>query len=218
MRKQKAVTACGTAFDAMTNTTRIGIAGYMGAGKSTCVRFFESERALIINADAEAKSLMSRSRQIIDDLRGTFGDTVTDDGGSLRFDELGRIAFQSVESLSAFNGIVHPPIIRHLERIVADCTKPLCILDAALMPLWASAESWFDLRIWIDAPFDLRLKRLKAKRADIDEGELVRRMRLQEEIMAVPAADRWVRLPDSDCREYIVNALNRQRTAQDVHY
>jgi dephospho-CoA kinase len=192
----------------MAGATRIGIAGYMGAGKTTCARLFESDDALIINADDEAKALMARDRRMLDDLSCAFGGAVVGDDGSPRFDVLGQAAFQSKESLLTLNSITHPSVVRYVERLVAGCTKSLCILDAALIPLWADMESWFDHCIWADAPFDVRLERLKAKRADVDEGELVRRMRLQEEIMPVPVTGRWVRLPDADCRGYIAGVLN----------
>jgi dephospho-CoA kinase len=172
----------------------------MGAGKTTCARSFESGSALIIDADAQAKLLMSGSRRLQDDLCGAFGASIVDKDG-LRFDLLGRVAFRSAESLISLNNIIHPPLIKHLERLVFDCTKSLCVLDAALIPLWG-VEAWFDLCIWVDAPFETRLERLKIKRADIDESELIRRMRLQEEVMSVPDAGIWVRpalyLPSQD--------------------
>ena len=164
---------------------------------------------MIINADDEAKALMARDRQVLDDLRGAFGGAVIGEDGALRFDVLGQLAFRSAESLLMLNGVTHPPVIKHIERLVVDCVKPLCILDAALIPLWASAESLLDYCIWVDVPFDVRLERLMAKRADIDEGELVRRMRLQEEVMPVPVLGRWVKLSDSDCRGYISNVLKK---------
>jgi dephospho-CoA kinase len=185
---------------------RIGIAGYMGAGKTTCARSFESGGARVIDADAEAKALMARDCLVRDGLRAAFGDSVAGEDG-VRTGVLGRAAFQSAESLRALNRVTHPPLVALLETLVLGCAEPLCILDAALIPLW-NIEPWFDLCVWFDAPFEMRLARVRAKRADIDERELVRRMRLQEEVMDVPAdGGRWVRLPDSECRGYIVDFL-----------
>jgi len=189
----------------MATVTRIGIAGYMGAGKSTCARSFESGGALVIDADAEAKSMMARNREIHDGLRGVFGDSVVGNEG-LRFDVLGRLAFESAESLRKLNAVTHPPLVSHIERFVRGCVKPLCILDAALIPLFG-IEPWFDLCVWIEVPFDVRYRRLKTKLPGMDESELARRMRLQEEIMPAPAAGRWVKISDGDCRGYIIGKL-----------
>ncbi|MDR0331613.1 MAG: dephospho-CoA kinase [Chitinispirillales bacterium] len=188
---------------------RVGIAGYMGAGKSTCARSFEPAGALVIDADAEAKRLMRGSVDILDRLRRAFGDDVAGDG-ELRVEALGRAAFGSVDALRTLNGIVHPPLVGHLEALIVECVKPLCILDAALIPLW-NIEPWFDLCVWIDAPFDTRLERIAAKGGGVDEREISRRMRMQEEVMGVPAGERWVRVPDGACREYIAGEINKRR-------
>jgi dephospho-CoA kinase len=189
---------------------RIGIAGYMGAGKTTCARLFCSggERAArIIDADAEAKALMARDREMQERLRDAFGGQVID-GSGVRSDELGRVAFASAESLLKLNSIVHPPLVRYLEPLVLGCTEPICILDAALIPL-LGIERWFDLRVWVDASFETRFERLKLKRGDLDEGELVRRMKMQEVVMTVPESEKncWVKVGDADCYQYIAKAV-----------
>jgi dephospho-CoA kinase len=193
----------------MARCVRIGIAGYMGAGKSTCARLFEGRDAQVIDADAEAKSLMRRDRRLAGALREAFGESVIDDDGLPRFDELGRLAFGSVESLRTLNGVVHPPLAGHLERLVRGCESPVCLLDAALIPLWEGMEAWFDTCVWVDAPFETRLARLAARQGGGETEGLVCRMRLQEAILGVPTAPPWVVLPDSDCREYIADAIER---------
>jgi dephospho-CoA kinase len=198
----------------MATVTRIGIAGYMGAGKSTCARSFESGGALVIDADAEAKTMMARSREIQDGLRGAFGDSAVGADGP-RFDVLGRLAFESAESLRKLNAVTHPPLASRIERLVRGCEKPLCVLDAALIPI-LGVESWFDLCVWVEAPFEVRYRRLKAKLAGMDESELARRMRLQEEIMPVPAAGRWAKISDGDCRGYILEKLRDMGVDKDI--
>jgi dephospho-CoA kinase len=184
---------------------RIGIAGYMGAGKSTCARAFDSFDTAIIDADAEAKLLMQSDPKLLLSLKNSFGESIADNGKIL-FGELGRIAFSSAGTLLTLNEIIHPPLVKHLEGLIRSNEKPLRILDAALIPLW-HVESWFDLCVWVGLPFEIRLERLMAKRAGMEEGELRRRMRLQEEIMPVPRSNRWVKLPDSECGQYIRGRL-----------
>jgi len=189
----------------MADVKRIGIAGYMGAGKSTCARSFMSCGAMVIDADAEAKAMMARSREVCDGLRRAFGESAVGAGGP-RSDVLGRLAFESAESLRKLNAVTCPPLAKHIERLVRGCEKPLCVLDAALIPLF-NIESWFDLCVWVEAPFDIRYSRLRAKLAGMGEPELSRRMRLQEEVMPAPADSRWAKIPDSDCRGYIIEKL-----------
>jgi dephospho-CoA kinase len=192
----------------MKKNFRIGIAGYMGAGKSTCARSFASEDALIIDADAEAKRIMAESGAIHEALRAAFGEAAVDADGKINTGVLGRAAFESVDTLLTLNGITHPPLVEYLDTVISGCQKPLCILDAALIPL-LGVESWFDLCIWVDAPFETRLKRLLAKRPDVVEAELVNRMRMQEAVMSTPNGGDWVIIGDGECEDYIRNALNK---------
>jgi len=191
---------------------RIGLAGYMGAGKSTCARSFASDDALIIDADAEAKRLMAGSSHIQKMLCVAFGAEVIGADGAVRSDVLGKAAFKSVDTLLTLNGITHPPLVEHLDTIVSGCPKSLCILDAALIPL-LGIESWFDICVWVDAPFETRLARLVAKRPDVDEADLVKRMRMQEAVMSRPEGGDWVTVDDGECRNYIAEALKRSKNA-----
>ena len=184
---------------------RIGVAGYMGSGKTTCVRTFDSSDTLIIDADSQAKLLMQSDPRLQLCLKEAFGDSVLGSKGP-NYGELGRRAFQSPDTLAALNSIIHPPLVKHLEHLVLGCDKPHCILDAALIPLWR-VEIWFDLCVWIDVPFETRLERLRAKISGMEERELRRRMRLQEEMMGAPREKRWVRLSDSECGQYILSSL-----------
>jgi dephospho-CoA kinase len=190
----------------MAKTFRIGIAGYMGAGKSACAKTFESGNALVLNADAEAKSLMAQSGTIQDELREAFGEAVVGPGG-IDAAALGRAAFGSVDALLTLNGITHPPLAKRLGDVVSGCEKPLCILDAALLPI-LGIEAWFDLCVWVDAPFKTRLERLKALRTDLPEREIITRMRMQEAVMGIPAGGDWAVIPDGECKKYIARQIN----------
>ncbi len=194
----------------MKKVLRIGIAGYMGAGKSTCARSLASENALIIDADAEAKRIMATNHDIQETLRAAFGEAAVDRDGRIHSDVLGQIAFESVDALLTLNGITHKPLVEYLGPAISGCPKPLCVLDAALIPL-LGIESWFDLCVWVDAPFETRLARLVAKRPDVGEAKLVKRMRLQEAIMSAPVGGDWVTVRDEECREYIVNLIDELR-------
>jgi dephospho-CoA kinase len=199
----------------MKKIIRIGIAGYMGAGKSTCARSFASDDALIIDADAEAKRIMAGSHDIQETLRAAFGEAAVGADGRIHSDALGRAAFKSVDALLTLNGITHPPLVEYLNPAISQCQKSLCILDAALIPL-LGIESWFDLCIWVDAPFETRLARLIAKRPDMDETELVKRMRLQEAIMSAPEGGDWTALGDGECRDYIAETIKKTQQASDT--
>jgi dephospho-CoA kinase len=173
---------------------RIGIAGFMGAGKSTCAGFMSercdafSGRARIVDADAEAKLLMQGNEVIKRNLVETFGPAIIS-AGALVFAELGEAAFGSAENLNALNGIVHPALVKALEEKVFVKGGPCIVFDAALIPLW-HIEKWFDVLVWVRAPFDKRYERLKNK-TNLPAAKLVARMELQQALFDEPIKAPW---------------------------
>ncbi len=167
---------------------RVGIAGHMGSGKSEAADALKEFDPVIIDADAEAKSLMSENAELKSYLTRSFGSDILS-GKRVDFPVLGHRAFASRERLAALNRIVHPPLVQRLRQAVGRCGRPLCILDAALIPLW-DIEDWFNVLLWIRAPYAVRLSRLK-RSVSLSEEELTRRMDLQESMMPPPTSPPW---------------------------
>jgi len=167
---------------------RVGIAGHMGSGKSEAADALKEFDPVIIDADAEAKSLMGESAELKSHLTRSFGSDILI-GERIDFPVLGHRAFASRERLTALNRIVHPPLVQKLRQAVGRCGRPLCILDAALIPLW-DIEDWFNVLLWIRAPYAVRLSRLKGS-VSLSEEELTRRMDLQESMMPPPSSPPW---------------------------
>ena len=193
---------------------RIGVAGFMGAGKSTCAaaiaQYFQvrSKQALIVDGDAHAKRLMQNSAAVQSALADIFGKNIIVHD-AIDFKRLGRAAFTSAETLRALNRTVHPRLVEDLKKMVFSDDGPLIIVDAALIPLW-HIEPWFDRLVWVSAAFEKRLDRLRQK-TGLSKTELVRRMRLQEELFSEPKEGRWTivknegpvsDLEDSLCRVF----------------
>ena len=179
---------------------KIGIAGYMGAGKSTCVRLLANESTVVINADEHAKELMQRDESIRQSLFCHFGSAIQDDG-RINSKALGKIVFETPSELDALNAIVHPPLIIYLKKYLQEkslepgVTKVL--LDAALIPLW-KIENWFDCLIWVDATREVRLRRLYERlRGAMSETEIVQRMNEQEKLFKKSENIKWIEIPNN---------------------
>jgi dephospho-CoA kinase len=129
---------------------RIGIAGYMGAGKSTCIHLLSKENTVLIDADSQAKWLMENDQSIKNALFMQFGDDIKEND-AVDFKKLGKIAFSSLVQLQKLNKIVHPPLVAHLYSLIVkegyENKIEQIILDAALIPLW-HIENWFDFLLW----------------------------------------------------------------------
>ena len=181
-------------------TTHIGIAGFMGAGKSTCSRFLSEAcgGARIIDADAEAKLLMQGDAAIKRELVETFGAAVIP-RNDIAFPVLGVMAFRSAENLWALNRIVHPALINRLKERVFANSDSCIICDAALIPLW-HIEKWFDILIWVRASFEKRYGRLKTK-IKLPTAQLIARMELQQALFDEPDQMPWNIIVNHGTRE-----------------
>lgn len=173
---------------------RIGIAGYMGAGKSTCIHLLSKENTILIDADSQAKWLMENDLSIKNALFMQFGDVIKEND-AIDFKKLGEIVFSSLVDLQKLNKIVHPPLVAHLNSLIVkktyDNNIQQIILDAALIPLW-QIENWFDCLLWIESPHKIRLSRLVKKYlGKIGIDELERRMKLQEALFTPPDIYNW---------------------------
>jgi len=172
---------------------RIGIAGYMGAGKSTCAHYLAGPETCIIDADREAKLMMAGDESIRRQLASAFGASVLHET-SVEFGALGKSAFSSVQSIRTLNGIVHPALVERLRTRVDAIAGP-CILDAALIPLWG-IESWFDLCLWVTAEPQLRSRRVREK-TGLGPDAIALRMSIQEAVVNVPSGPRWTHISNS---------------------
>ena len=184
---------------------KIGIAGFMGSGKSTCARLLANGASQVIDADAVAKALMTGDKELQGRLIEAFGGSIIE-GGAISFRRLGRIVFGAVNELVKLNAIVHPPLVERLQGLVCQSGSSRCILDAALIPLWG-IERWFDACLWVHASAACRLKRLKEKYRDLDEEMLRNRMRLQEEVLSVPDRLPWIRVENEGSVEELALTL-----------
>jgi dephospho-CoA kinase len=184
---------------------RIGIAGFMGAGKSAAARIIQSLGGAVIDADREAKSLMSSDRRIRDQLMREFGPAIVT-GPEINFSVLGDLTFRSFDEMQKLNRVVHPLLIARLRQLMQSGGAAICALDAALIPLWG-IEPWFDRLLWVRCPAQARLVRLRDK-SPLSEDALRLRMSIQERLFAEPAGAPWHMVDNSGNLDDLRAAVN----------
>jgi dephospho-CoA kinase len=101
-------------------TVRIGLTGPIGCGKSTVAGWLAERGAVVVDADAVARSVSAPGEPAHDAILSVFGEGVRRDGALDRA-ALGRIVFRDPDALARLEAIVHP-VVR--QRILAE-------LDAA---------------------------------------------------------------------------------------
>ncbi|MBN1575748.1 MAG: dephospho-CoA kinase [Chitinispirillaceae bacterium] len=168
----------------------IGIAGYMGSGKTTCCRLLAGTGAFrIIDGDNEAKAIMNRTPAVQEKLAAAFGSNIVENN-TISFKKLGEVVFSDSEKLHRLNTIVHPLLLERLHKTIFKRRRGTVVIDAALLPLW-NIDEWFDRRIWIDASSATRYGRLVHKMPAFSEEEIRRRMQMQETLFSAPPAASW---------------------------
>jgi dephospho-CoA kinase len=154
----------------------VGLIGGIGAGKSTVADRFTQLGALVIDADKVGHEVLNRP-EVASELIRRFGEGIVGAEGRIDRQRLGPIVFTDEARRKELEGVVHPAIRQvFLERIGAgmqDENIPLIVLDAAVL-LEASWGDVCDKILFVDAPREIRLERLRVNRG-WPEAELDRR-------------------------------------------
>lgn len=165
----------------MTMGLLIGVTGAIGAGKSTVCRMLSRAGRTVLSADQLAREIMESDQQVLADIRSAFGDEVFTPEGVPDRSVLARRVFGDAELLARLNAIVHPPVIRTLERRLAElpasARNPYAAVEAALIYETGMDRS-MDYVVVVQASERARIARVTA-RDNVRDADVRRRMRAQ---------------------------------------
>jgi len=144
----------------------VGIIGGIGSGKSLVAAEFARLGGRLIAADQlghEALRQGDVKRQVLE----RWGREVFDEKGEVQRRRLGQKVFADPKELRALEAIVFPWIGERIHAEIAaarqDAAVKLIVLDAAVM-VEAGWDKNCDRVVFVDAPAEVRLKRLVEKR------------------------------------------------------
>ena len=146
-------------------TTTLGVTGGIGSGKTAVCRVFEDLGARVFYADAEAKKLMEEDPGARADIVAAFGPESYDAGGRLNRAYLAAKVFGDEANVARINAIVHPRVFAAFERAREQAEQDgveLLAYEAALI-FEAGGERRFDAVAVVDAPEDVRIRRVVAR-------------------------------------------------------
>lgn len=159
----------------------IGLTGGIAAGKSTVARQLAERGAVIIDADALARSAVEPGSPGLAAVREHFGDEVIAPDGSLDRAALGQLIFGDEEARTALNAIVHPEVARlyreRLNELELEHPDAIVIYDVPLL-VEARSAGEFALIVVVHAPAEVRIDRLVALRG-IDRASAEKRVSAQ---------------------------------------
>lgn len=143
---------------------KIGLTGGIGSGKSEVSKRLSAKGATVIDADKIAREVVEPGTPGLARVVTTFGEAVLRPDGSLNREKLGSVVFADSEKLAALNAIVHPLVgerVAQLQREAADDT--IMVYDVPLL-VENKLAPMYDAVIVVDAPDDLRIRRLAEHR------------------------------------------------------
>jgi dephospho-CoA kinase len=176
-------------------TLVVGILGGIGSGKSAVSRGLSNRfHTLIIDADRVGHDVLGIP-SVKDGIRQIFGDSVFD-GSEICRKSLAQKVFGSEthhkRALTQLEDVVHPEIRRQVEKQLEDISgkTEVVVLDAAVM-LEAGWNDLCDTIVFVDTPFETRLKRVEENRS-WSADELLRREASQISLNDKRAASEFV--------------------------
>lgn len=160
---------------------RIGLTGGIAAGKSVASTRFAELGAVVIDHDVLAREVVEPGTVGLDRVVEAFGLEVLLEDGSLDRPALGHIVFGDRARLDLLSSIIHPEVARlSAEREAAVATADANAVVVHDIPLLVETgqQETFHVVVVVDAPADLRIRRLVEKRG-LDLPEARRRVASQ---------------------------------------
>ncbi|HRQ73934.1 MAG TPA: dephospho-CoA kinase, partial [Phycisphaerales bacterium] len=157
----------------------LGLAGGIGAGKSAVAAEFARRGCVVVDSDVEAKAALDRP-EVREQLRRWWGERVIGAGGRVDRAAVAAIVFEDESQRRRLESLVHPLVrARRAELVREAATRGagVVVVDAPLL-FEAGVDAECDAVVFVDAPREVRLERVRASRG-WDEAEVERRERAQ---------------------------------------
>lgn len=163
----------------------IGLAGGIGSGKSEVARILRDLGCVVLDSDHQAKALLDEP-DVRHELVSWWGDRVLlppeagAPGGERRIDRkaVASIVFGDPDARSRLERLIHPMLKRErrmkIQELRRSTPRPAAIVIDAPLLFEAGVDSECDAVLFVDAPREQRLARVRASRG-WDEAELARR-------------------------------------------
>jgi len=116
---------------------RVGLTGGIGCGKSTVAAMMSELGCRVLNADRMAHALIAPGEPAYDEIRRQFGPNVLAADGSIDRARLAAVVFADAAKLASLNAIVHPGVLRELDRELERLSRidphGVAVIEAALL-------------------------------------------------------------------------------------
>lgn len=174
---------------------RIGLTGGIGSGKSTVAQILVDKGAVLIDADAIARELMSPGESVLAQTVAEFGNQILTGTGELNRQKLAQEIFADESARARLNAIVHPAVRARSQELVQVAVAKygdgvVIVEDIPLLTETSQADR-FDAVVVVFAELSVRLKRLVEARG-MEEADARARIAAQASDEDRAAIATWV--------------------------
>ncbi|MFG2086034.1 MULTISPECIES: dephospho-CoA kinase [unclassified Spirillospora] len=153
---------------------KVGLTGGIGSGKSQVSARLAERGAVVIDADKIAREVVEPGTPGLAAVVAEFGEDVLLPSGGLDREKVGRIVFADAGRLAALNAIVHPLVGERMQELMdAAPDGAVVVYDVPLLAENGLAPM-YDEVVVVDAPEDVQLDRLVARRGMTEEDARAR--------------------------------------------
>lgn len=165
---------------------KVGLTGGLACGKSFVGEALAGFGCLLIEADQLGHEVLSPGGEAYDTVVQEFGGEIVAENGEIDRRALAARVFGSPEKLSRLNALVHPPVVRRENEIIAEFARRepdgIAVVEAAIL-IETGSYKRFDRIILVtcreDQQVERAMRRDGAALEDI-EARISRQMPLEE--------------------------------------
>lgn len=159
---------------------RIGITGAIATGKSQVTNYLIDKGYVVIDCDKISHSMLDINGLGYNKTIDSFGLSILNSDKSINRNILGNIVFNSLEKLNLLNSILHPLILKEMERQMDLVESNYVFADVPLL-YEEHLEGLFDKVVVVYTNKELQLKRLM-ERDNISSEMALKRINAQIDI------------------------------------
>lgn len=140
----------------------LGVAGYIGSGKTTAGMFFQKLGARFIDADEVVDSLYQQGEDGYRKIKSFFGEEYFKNG-ELNRKKLAKAVFGDPKKLRILHDLIHPLVTNRIRTMIDKSGPGIFIVEATYFEK-KHLQALIDGLLWIECPREILFQRLNVKR------------------------------------------------------
>lgn len=140
----------------------LGVAGYIGSGKSLAGHFFEKHGAKFIEADKVVDDLYRIGQPGYLKIANFFGEEFLRKNREINRKKLAKFVFADVNKLKILNNLIHPLVADAIHKIIDACPLDLIVIEAVYFEEKFLGR-FVDKILWIESSRNILLERSLTK-------------------------------------------------------